>query len=919
MAQQAVVSNLPAELNSFVGRERELAEVADLLDRVRLITLSGAPGTGKTRLATRVAANARKRFPDGTWFVDLSSALDDSTVAPRIAAALGIADSAGTTIEDAIASSLRTKKMLLVIDNFEHVLGAAPLVARLLSATSQLHVLVTSRATLRLTGEHDFVVPPLSLERSDDDLSPCGRLFTIRAIAAKPGFAATPPELEAVERICRAVDGLPLAIELAAARIRFLGPAAIAERLEHRLALLSSGPSDAPARHQSIRAAIAWSHELLPDPERALFRRLGVLAGTFDLEAVEAIVPSDTAAEVLDLLGALVDKSLVMALDGPDGTVRFRLLETLREYASEQLDLAGGRGEAERALIAHFLARAQAIVPHLTRAGNKAWLDRLELDIDNYRWVQELAILRGDGETAVRLSGALWRWWQIRGHLREGQDLTRRSLMIPGIPEALQADGESAAGSIAYWLGDPVGAQDHYRRALHIHRRSGAPSQVGNALYDLSLALTVDPEHSKRLRATKLLQEALSLFESAGDREGRAKAIWGLGSAILYSQGDPTEAHSLLDESVGAFREVGDEMMLGWALYMVGGADLKLGDYAGAEAAYREALALFAAADDLAGMQFLLDSFSKLALSQGDTLRGLRLAGAAAGTRRTTGEELGLAADLLRVNPEGRLIDEAARRQAFDEGAAMDAQTAVNMALGRSEEPRASGVNVAALGPLRVGVGSVDVQGWGGGKAGGRQAKALFAFLFDRGAEGVSKDEVVELIWPDADLDAGDLAFHRTMLGLRRTLTDALGEPVPTVELRHGRYRLVDDLIGWSDVNEFEDLLATAESATDDSAAIRQLEQARRLYRGDYLDDCPIYGDAAFVETTRQRLRARYVELLLNLGERYEARGDRSAAAALFQAGLDAASDDSPRAEAALVRLGLTVRLKAPDGAQSSK
>jgi predicted ATPase len=903
MDDAVVVVNLPVETTAFVGRERELADLERLVGQFRLVTLSGPPGTGKTRLAVRVAASLADRFPDGVWFVDLASVRDAATVASKIATVIGVPDSAGSSVDEAIGGYLSGKRALMILDNFEHVLAAARVVAGLIATAMDLRVVVTSREILHLTAEHDFVVPPLGLDRGSDDRSASARLFTLRATAVRPGLVIGEHDLDAVERICRTVDGLPLAIELAAARARFLGPAAIADRIEQRLRLLSGGSRDSPVRHQNLRDAIAWSYDLLEEPEQALFRRLGVFAGTFDLDAVEAVIRPEDDLATLDLIGSLVDKSLVAAVDATDGSVRFRLLETLREFAVEQLDAAGERPSAEARFVEHFIVRAELAAPHLTRAGQKSWLDRLEIDNDNFRAAQQVAIGRGDGPTAIRFSAALWRFWQIRGHLREAATMTARALAVPGTPDAAAADGESAAGSIQYWLGNFPAAVAHYRRALAIRRLGGVASSVGLALYDLGLALAVHADAGEREAAIEVLEEAVSIFEEAGDREGHAKAAWGLGCALVSARGDPASARPLFQRSVAVFREVGDDVMLGWGLYMLGGAEQTLGEFALADAAYREALTLFSSASDVAGTQFLLDSFSKLALARGDTIRGLRLAGAAAASRRTSGEELGLAADLMVASPDGRPVDEAARRRAFEEGTRLDTSTAVAYALGESEIEDRAGLRVAALGPLDVRVGDVEVRSWGGGKAGGRQTKALFAFLFDRAGTGVTKDEVVEMVWPDADLDAGDLAFHRTMLGLRRTLADAFGGTAPTVELRNDRYRLAPGVIGWTDVARFEELIAIADGGVDDASAVTSLEDARALYRGDYLDDCPIYGDSPEVEARRRSLRARLVDVLVSLGEHHERRGDTPEATACFREARARALEGSPRADAGLARL----------------
>ncbi|MFN2484595.1 MAG: adenylate/guanylate cyclase domain-containing protein [Candidatus Limnocylindria bacterium] len=691
----AVPNNLPTQLTSFLGRRAELAEIADLLAGARLLTLTGPGGTGKTRLSLQAAAEAAHTFPGGVFFVPLAPITDPELVAPTILRSMGVREFAGAPPEERLIEELGDRLVLLVLDNLEQVLGAGPLIGRILQAAPNLKALASSRAPLRVYGEREYPVPPLGLPDPDDEATVASlshyeavTLFVERAVAIKPDFALTDANAPAVAEIVRRLDGLPLAIELAAARIKLLPPKAMLARLETRLSLLESGARDLPPRQRTLRGAIAWSHDLLDAAGRRLLARLSAFLGGATLDAADAVCgPVDElGTDVLDGLGTLVDQSLVRQ-DEIEDEPRFAMLETIREFAHERLVESG---EAERVLkrhAEHFLALAEQAEPFLTRRDQKPWLDRLEREHDNLRAALSFLIERHDAPAARRLAASLWRFWQIRGHLREGRERLTAVLAVgtdDEDPRSLSRALE-AAGGIAYWQGDFDAARAWYERSLALEREHGERRGMANALYNLSFVYSIPGTNTPAGR--ELIEESVAIYRELGETAGMAKAIWGLGNSLLAEQ-EYRPALDAFKESLALARAGDDRFALGWSLFMVGGTSYQLDDVLGAREHFRQALELFAESGDMSGVVLLLGAFSELAYFAGDLERAGRLAGASLALEARTGTTLaGISG--LRIGMKPREEVRREEPEAFAAGEAMTVDEAVAYALATPPPPGA--------------------------------------------------------------------------------------------------------------------------------------------------------------------------------------------------------------------------------------
>jgi predicted ATPase/class 3 adenylate cyclase len=627
-------NNLPIQATPLVGRDDDVAAARAQLLRpeVRLLTLTGPGGTGKTRLSLQVAADLIDHFGDGVFFVDLATISDHGLVPSAIAQALDVQEAGGaraaTEGEGLLATLrdfLRDKELLLVLDNFEQVLGAAPIVADLLGHGQKLKVLATSRALLHIYGEHDFPVSPLALPDPGDMSSierttqfAAVRLFIERAQAARPDFVITDDNAPYVAEICHRLDGLPLAIELAAARVRLLSPQAILSRLERRLPLLTGGARDLPARQQTLRNAIAWGYDILEPAEQRLFRRLSVLAGGFTLEAAEAVGESDghLDLDVLDGVTSLVEKSFLHQEEGADGEIRFGMLATIREFGLEQLEASGEAAAVHERHVRYFRDLTTDVVAELRGRDQLAALRRLQAEFGNIRTALKWLRKSGAAEPELDWVGELWWFCYLSNLISEGRDWIEAGLAQPGAAGRTRARARAlnGAGALAWHQGDYPAARTRLEEAVSIFGEIHAPRELGYSRVYLSNALWSQGDYGG---ACAQLREALTAFEEAGDDWGRAFAFFFCGN-LAFVPADFDTAQERLDESLALFRKAGDGWMAGLPLGLLGRVALYRGDYALARARFEDSLAIRREVGDKWGQAQHLNSLGDVARAQGD-------------------------------------------------------------------------------------------------------------------------------------------------------------------------------------------------------------------------------------------------------------------------------------------------------------
>ena len=619
---------LPRPLDALVGREEEVAAVHHLLLQpgVRLVTLTGPGGVGKTRLAIEAATRAAGDF-DGVGFVALAAVRDPGIVLSTIVQSLLPREAGGQLPAERLRAFFGEHRVLLVLDNFEQVLGAAPDVARLLADNDALQVLVTSRAVLHLSGERVFPVSPLALPDAaaatpEGSLAaPAVRLFAMRAEAADPTFALTDASAATVAEICRRLDGLPLALELAAAQIRVLPPPALLTRLAARLPVLTGGPQDQPPRLRAMRDAIAWSYDLLSPEEQALFRRLSVFVGGCTLEAAEAVSRGVAAAsrqasapspppDTLALVGSLVDQSLLRRVDRGEGGPRFDMLETVREYAAEQLAMTGEAEDASRRHAAYVLGLAETARPALTGPEQPRWLAALDAEHNNLRAALRWAIESGQPAMACRLAAAVWRFWHARGLWSEGRAWLGQVLTAAGdCPDEVRAEALLGAGALAFPQGDGAQAVTSLEEALALFRALDDRRGIGDALTNLGIAAGHRGDHAA---AAVFQEEALATFRQADIVDGVADALHNLGN-VFYDLAQFDRAVALWEESLALERQMDRQHGLAGSLLNLGIGAHDRGDDVQSAKLLGEALTLLLALDLKDGIAWCLEGLARLA------------------------------------------------------------------------------------------------------------------------------------------------------------------------------------------------------------------------------------------------------------------------------------------------------------------
>jgi non-specific serine/threonine protein kinase len=731
--EEGVLSRVPLPLTSFVGRAHQLAEVRHLLDSARLLMLAGAAGVGKTRLAIEVARDVDTEV----GFVELAPLADGAEVPHAVASILGVQEQPRQSLMQTLAESLQSRDLLLVLDNCEHLLHfCAELTGTLLRACPRLRVLATSREPLGMAGEVVWPVPALSLPQLDapfiaaQGTSEAVSLFVERARAVSPDFALTEKNARAIAEVCVQLDGLPLALELAAARVRVLSPLQIAKRLSDRFGLLASGSRGAPARHHSLQAAIDWSFDLLSARERLLLERLAVFAGGWTLEAVETVCAGGDIqpSEVLGLLGRLVDRSLVVAEPASSGAFRYRLLETIRKYASERLARSGEADALARRHRAWYMSLGeQALHDYWLRADLPGWWERLAAEQANFRAALRFSLERCEPELGLRLMTGLWVLWAFRGPWVEGSDWIARLLALPGhVPMQVRADALSAAGHMRFEQGDVAVARDLVHEAVALQRQFGAARGLAMALDHAGLVASARGEFEA---AQALHAEAVAVDRAAGNHGYEAISLetW---SAGTYLQGDFALARKLAEASLALVNtrdpESGSlEVDANVTTYILGRIALCNGDVASARRQFEANLALWRATGDArcrpavgalvglscvalieqnptnagglldealalserlgsgAALAYSLEGYAILAAARNQREEAVRLAGAAAALRASLEHPISPAEQVVLerwLGPARACLGEAATAQAWSSGHALSTQQAIQCA-----------------------------------------------------------------------------------------------------------------------------------------------------------------------------------------------------------------------------------------------
>jgi len=684
-------NNLPRQLTPLLGREREIAQGYRLLEGdAALVSLTGPGGTGKTRLALAIGAELLDAFTDGAFFVDLSAVTEPSLVIPAVAQALSLRESGGKTISVTLTDYLADKEMLVILDNFEQVIEAASEVSSLLASGRGLKVVVTTREPLRVRGERELAVPPLGLPSpsKESDIEVVGAsaavaLFVARARGVKASFELTSDNASSVAKICRRLDGLPLAIELAAARIKALSPSSLLDRLDQSLKVLTGGARDASSRQRTLRGAIEWSHKLLSQDEQRLFRRLGVFAGGWSLETAETVCDQDDLQlEILDGISSLVEKSLVRVAVAGDEE-RFSMLETIREFATERLEESGDAREIRRAHAECFRGLAEEAEPQLVGADQREWLARLETEHDNLRGALSWSVAEAPA-LALAVAAAMWRFWYVRGHLTEGRQ------WLEAVTAPTSAKTQPLLAKALRGLAVSLEVQGEYGRSEHVAQQSLAIyEQLGDefGLSNILETLAIAAENQGNFDlARSRYERALELSERIGDVRG---ATW-VGNNLadlLLRQGDYETAKLRLQANIRVLAELGDKEGLAFALLNMSQALLGQRNYKESLKAARESLILAEEFGDSTIVAYCFELFAAIQSAQGKASLAARSLGVAENLLDTTGIQLNPAEKLIHEDTTQRTLSELSHDEfvaGVREGRALPLDLAIAEALTRN-------------------------------------------------------------------------------------------------------------------------------------------------------------------------------------------------------------------------------------------
>ena len=895
-------NNLPASRSVLVGREREMAEVGRALSSTRLLTLTGAGGCGKTRLALEVARDIAgahaDEYPDGVWLVELASLSDGDLVPGAVAAVLGVREQPHVSVTASLVDFLRSRRMLLVLDNCEHLIeDCARLVDTLVDACENLRIMATSREALGVAGEVNWVVPSLTVPGVGSMSDPEGlllyeavRLFVERARSRTPAFVLTQENAAEVADICRKLDGIPLAIELATARMGTVSVGQISERLGDALGFLTTGDRTQAPRQRTLRAAIEWGYDLLSEDERELFWRLSVFVGGWTLEAADGVGAAGDirAGEVIDLLGRLVDQSLVVAETRPGEDVpRYRMLEPIRQYALELLERSGEASEVRDRHAALFTSLAERAHTELRGPGQVAWMQRLEQEHDNLRTAMAWALSSDDYGTAALLGWALWPFWFYRGYQREGRRLMERVLEGGAeLSSGLLIRATTAVAVMAYGQGDDEWVVEYMTELLELSRGVGGDAYAeGYARAGLGL---VAINRGDLVTAAARLEEALPLFIECGELWTAAQTHTWLGTVLLL-QGDQERAAARFEEGLALARWIGDRAAIYNALYTLAQVALDREEYELATSNFVEGIGLSEEMGDLANVAYCLEGLATVAGARGEAERSASLFGAAQSLHEAIGVPVWTYYNPDRSLYERTMADlhtrlgETAYEAAFSAGLAMSPERAIEYALEASQQaqvedtprPAASvaepqnevqtptpgvaerevAVLIFALGRARVekeGI-PLDSPDWI------QKSRELLFYLLSH-PDGRTKEQIGLALWPEASTSQLRSSFHDTVYRLRRALG---GKEWITFQKR--RYSFDRSLSYSYDVEEFEENVSEAGRLRTEAPeiAIEHLQEATDLYGGDYLEDI---AQSEWALDRQDELRRAYGESLLHLG-----------------------------------------------------